>query len=76
VSEYAGFFLPGRDLDSDGRICVVAVFYGGEVEFNEVAGLDGARAGDAVDDFVVEANADVAGEIVDKRRGGLSAVFG
>jgi hypothetical protein len=38
--------------------------------------LDDAKAGDAVDDFVVDADADLAREIVDERRGGLlGAVF-
>ena len=54
---------------------MIAVFDGGEVELDEVAGLDRARAGDAVDDFVVDADADVAREIVDERRRGLRAVF-
>ena len=75
VGEGAGIFLRGRDLDGDGGVCVVAVFYGGEVELDEIAGLDRARARDAVDDFVVDADADVAGEIVDERRRGLGAVF-
>jgi hypothetical protein len=75
VGEFAGFFLCGRDLDGYGGVGVVAVFYGGEIEFDEVAGLDGARAGDAVDHFVVDADADVAGKIVDERWGGLCAVF-
>ena len=75
MGEFAGFLLRGRDLDSDGGIGVVAVFYGGEVEFDEIAWLDGARAGDAVDDFVVDTDADVAGEIVDERRRGFCAVF-
>ena len=54
---------------------MVPVFYGSEVELDEIAGLDDAMAGDAVDDFVVDADADVAGKIVDEGRGGLGAVF-
>ena len=76
MGQFARFFLRGRDLDGDGGVGVVAVFDGGEIEFDEVAGLDGARAGNAVDDFVVDADADVAGKIVDERRRGLRAVFG
>lgn len=38
--------------------------------------MDCARAGDAVDDFVVDADADVAGKIVDERRRGLRPIFG
>ena len=75
VGEFAGFFLRGRDLDADGGVGVVAVFYGGEVELDEIAGLDDAMAGDAVDDFVVDADADVAGEIVDEGRRGLRRRF-
>ena len=75
MGEFARFFLRGRDLDGDGGVGVVAVFHGGEIEFDEVAGLDGARAGNAVDDLVVDADADVAGKIVDERRRGLRAVF-
>ena len=67
--------MRGRDSDRDGGVGVVAVFDGSEIELDEVARLDGARAGDAVDDFVVHADADVAREIVDERRGGLGAVF-
>src|SRR5271155_4142173 len=59
VGEFAGFFLRGRDLDADGGVGVVAVFHSGKVELDEVAGLDGARAGNAVDDFVVDTDADV-----------------
>ena len=55
---------------------MVAVFFRSEIEFDEVAGLNGSLAGDAVDDFVVDGDADVAGKIVDERRGGLGAVFG
>src|SRR5208282_5040259 len=76
VGEFAGFFLRGRDLDADGGVSVVAVFHSGKVELDEVAGLDGARAGNAVDDFVVDTDADVARKIVDERRRGLRAVFG
>lgn len=76
TGESAGFFLRGRDLDADGGIGVVAVFDGGEVKLDEIAGLEDAIAGNAVDDFVVHADADVAGEMVDERWRGLRAVFG
>jgi len=76
VSQFTGFFSRGRDLDGDGGVRVVAIFYGGEIELDEVAGLNGAWARDSVDDFVVDADADVAREIVDERWRGLRAVFG
>ena len=76
VGELAGFFLHRRYLDSDGRVGVIAVFHGSEVELDKVAGLDRAQARDAVDDFVVDADADVSGEFVDERWRGLCAVFG
>jgi hypothetical protein len=70
-----GFFSSGWDFDADGGVGVVAVFDGGEVQFDEIAGLDHAKAGDAVNHFVVDADAHVAGEIVDQRWRGLGAVF-
>src|ERR1700679_1953123 len=73
VGQFAGFFLRGRDLNGDGGISVKAVLDGGEIELDEVARLDRARAGDAMDDFVVDADADVTWKIVDKRGRGLGA---
>ena len=37
--------------------------------------MDGCAAGDAVDDFVVDADADVAGEIVDEQEGRIGRRF-
>jgi hypothetical protein len=68
MGELVGHFLDGRDPDADGGISVIAVFFGGEVELNEVTGLNGASAGNAVHDFVIEADADVAGEAVNHWR--------
>ena len=58
------------------HICVIPVFFCGQVQFHEVAWLDDSIAGDAVDYFVVYADADVAWEIVDRWRGGMGAVGG
>jgi len=76
VREFTGFFLHGRNLDGDGGVGVIAVFDRGEIELDEIAGLNDAIARDAVNDFVVDTDADVAGEFVDERRRGLRAVFG
>lgn len=66
----------GRDLNGDGGVGVVAVFFGGEIEFDEVAGLEDAVARNAVDDFVVDADADIAREAVNDRWRRTGAVFG
>lgn len=68
VSQLAGLLSSGRDLDGDDGIGVVAVFDGGEVKLDQVAWLDDAITRNAVNDFVVDADADVAGKVVDQRR--------
>jgi hypothetical protein len=55
---------------------VVAVFFRSEIEFDEVARLEDAATRNPVDDFVVDANADVAGETVDDGWRRARAVFG
>lgn len=68
MRELARHFFDGRDLDADGGIGVEAVFLCGEIEFDEIAGLNDAVARNAVHHFVVYADADVAGESIDHWR--------
>ena len=52
------------------------VLFRGEVQLDQIAGLNNAVAGDAVDDFVVDADANITGEPVDHRRGGAGTMSG
>ena len=63
-----------RDFDGDGGVGVVAVFFGSEVEFYEVTGTNSPAAGNSVNNFVVQADANVAGKSVDHRRRRMRAV--
>jgi hypothetical protein len=64
------------DLDSDGGVGVVTVFFRREIEFDKIAGLQDAITWNAVNDFVVDADADIARKTVNHWRGGARAVFG
>ena len=68
----------GRRADRDGAagVGVVAVELGGDVELDQLAVAQAARARDAVDALVVDGDADRAGEVVGQRRGGAGAVGG
>jgi len=52
------------DLDGDRGIGVIAVFFCREVEFDEIARSEDAATRNAVNNFVVDADADLAGESV------------
>jgi hypothetical protein len=64
------------DRQRDAGVGVVAVELGRDVELDDVAVAQAARAGDAVDGLVVDADADRAGEVVGQDRAGARAVTG
>jgi hypothetical protein len=65
-----------RDLDGDGGIGVVAVLFGGEIKFDEIAGLKDTTTRNAVNDLIIETDADVSGKSIDDRWRRTRTVFG
>ena len=62
--------------DGAAGVGVVAVELGGDVELDQLALAQAARAGDAVHALVVDGDADRAGEVVGQRGRGAGAVGG
>ena len=55
---------------------MVTIFFRSEIELDEIARLENAAPGNAVDDFVVDTDADVSRKTIDDGWRGASAVFG
>lgn len=75
MGEFLGLAWSRRNQDAERGIGVIAILFRGEVQFDEIAGEDDAAAGNAVDDFVVDANADIAGKTIDDGRRRARAVL-
>jgi hypothetical protein len=77
IAEGGGYrlFWSFTDDDGFGRVGHESVELDGDVELEQIAIAEFAGAGDAVDDFVVDADATDAGELVDEGRSGACAVF-
>ncbi len=61
------------NVDGDRSVSEIAVLFRDEVEFHEVAGVDNAITGNAVNRFVVDADAERGRKSVDFGRSGFSA---
>ena len=57
-----------RNLHGDGGVRVITILFGGEIELDEIAGLQCAAAGNSVNDFLVDADARVTGKAINQRR--------
>src|ERR1700730_4243016 len=64
----------GRDFDRYCGIGMESISFSGQIELDEIAGLDHAIAGNSVNDLIVHADAGIARESVDHRRRGMCSV--
>jgi len=74
--EFVRYLAGWRNFYGDGRVRVVAVLFGSEIKFDEVAGLNDAIAGNSMNHFVVDADTRITGKIVNHGRRRASAMGG
>jgi len=69
---FVGNFASG---DGGGVVADEAAFDDADVDLDDVSGLDAAGAADAVDDFLVDGDADLAGEAAVAEKGAFAVVL-